>query len=110
MKRGRSRWEAALELQLRGAGLHPEVEFRFDASRRWRLDFGLIPERIAIEVEGGIWTRGRHARGSGVVGDIEKYNALALAGWLLIRVTPEMVRSGEALRLIEQALRARRAA
>jgi hypothetical protein len=44
---------------------------------------------IALEVEGGVWTRGRHTRGKGFLGDMEKYNAAALGGWCVLRVTPD---------------------
>lgn len=110
MKRKRSQWESLLELHMRERGLRPAVEYVFAPPRKWRLDFAFPSERVAVEVEGGIWTRGRHSRGYGVVGDIEKYNALALAGFLLIRCTPAMVQSLEAVRLVEQALEMRRAA
>lgn len=43
---------------------------------------------IAIEVEGGAFTRGRHTRGAGFIGDMEKYNAATSMGWRVFRVTP----------------------
>jgi hypothetical protein len=101
----RSAPEAELELQLRSVGLHPNVEVRFDSKRKWRLDFYFPTEvPLAVEVEGGGWVQGRHTRGAGFQADIDKYNALTLAGIRLLRVTPQMVKSGEALRLVEQAL------
>ena len=39
-----------------------------------------------MEIEGGIWTKGRHTRGKGFLADIEKYNALSERGILLFRV------------------------
>lgn len=110
MKRSRSRWEATLELQLRTVGLRPEVEWTFSPGRRWRFDFAFLPEKIAAEVEGGHWSGGRHTRGAGFEADCEKYNSAALLGWSVLRFTPSMVESGEAVRLIEQALRTRRSA
>lgn len=110
MKRARSRWESLLEIQLRERGMRPEVEYRFAAPRKWRLDFAFPSERVAVEVEGGIWTSGRHTRGSGFLADVEKYNALALAGFLLLRVTPDMLNRGEAAPMVEEALRLRRSA
>lgn len=110
VKRSRSRWEAALELQLRAVGLRPEVEFRFHESRRFRFDFAFPSERVAVEVEGGVWTRGRHTRGGGFESDCQKYSIAAVEGWCVIRATPSMVESGEAVRLIETALRTRRSA
>lgn len=42
---------------------------------------------IAIELEGGIWSGGRHTRGKGFEGDCDKYNEAALAGWTVFRLT-----------------------
>lgn len=63
-------------------------EFKFHPARQWRLDYAIPDRKVAVEVEGGVWTEGRHTRGSGFVKDMEKYNELACLGWLLIRCTP----------------------
>lgn len=81
----------------------PEREFRFHPVRKWRVDFAYPIHNIAIEVEGATWTNGRHTRGSGFEKDCEKYNELALAGYLLLRVTGGMIKSGTALVFIERA-------
>lgn len=81
-----------------------EKEFTFHPSRKWRFDYAWPKRKVAVEVEGAVWVQGRHTRGSGYVKDMEKYNEAAILGWRLIRVTPEMVRNGEALNYIERAL------
>ena len=94
-----------LNWQLAAAGFvgwHPEL--RFHPTRKWRLDAAHEAMKLAVEVEGAVWTNGRHTRGSGFVKDLEKYNELAIAGWRLIRVTPQQVKAGEALQLIERAM------
>ncbi len=48
-----------------------EKEFRFHPGRRWRADFAHLPSRTLIEIEGGIWLRGRHNRPQGFLADIE---------------------------------------
>src|SRR6185436_20144913 len=97
-------------------GYRPEVEYHFANTpmpfpdigiRMWRFDFAFVPQRIGVEVEGGVWTRGRHTRGKGFIADIEKYNAAAVMGWSVIRCTPEMVKSGSAIWWIERALEAK---
>lgn len=94
-----------LATHLRLSGITGWVrEHRFHPKRRWRIDIAFPALRLAMEVEGAIWVEGRHTRGSGFTADIEKYNALTLAGWRLIRVTPAMVVTGEALALLEQVL------
>lgn len=103
-----SHGEDALAWQLRALGLAaPEREHRFDPSRRWRFDFAYPEQRIAIEVEGGSWVAGRHARGLGFEKDIEKYNAAAVAGWMVLRFTTAMVDDGRALATISEAIAAR---
>lgn len=104
-RRAPSRLEAILALHMRAAGLpDPEREHRFHPPRKWRFDYAFPDQKIAIECEGGIWTNGRHTRGSGFQKDLEKYNEAALAGWVLLRFTGAMIKSGEALQKIEQAL------
>ena len=40
-------------------------EYRFHPDRKWRSDFCWPAEdvRLFVEIEGGIWTDGRHVRG-----------------------------------------------
>jgi len=84
----------------------PEREHRFAApDRQWRFDFAFIAQRIALEVEGGIYVNGRHTRAQGFVKDVEKYNAAALRGWRVFRTMPAQLCSDETLTLIAEALR-----
>ena len=73
----------------------PEPEYRFAPPRRWRIDWAWPTHKVALEVEGGVWSGGRHTRGKGFLGDCEKYNTLACMGWRLIRVTPQMMDKGD---------------
>lgn len=68
---------------LNGPKLIPE--YRFHPTRKWRIDWW-HESGVAIEVEGSVWTKGRHTRGSGFLADMEKYNALAERGILLFRI------------------------
>lgn len=100
-----SQAEVALAWQVRATPLpEPVQEVRFDPVRRWRFDFAWPAHKVAVEIEGGTWSNGRHSRGEGFEADCEKYNAAALLGWIVLRVTPRMVDDGRALRLIEQAI------
>lgn len=104
----KSKWEQMLAFQLEAAGLKPFArELVFAPPRRWRADFAYPDLRILIEVEGGTWRRGRHTRGAGYEKDCEKYNAAALAGWLVLRFTANMVDDGRALDTIEKAYKKR---
>lgn len=59
---------------------------------------------LYAEVEGGIWQYGRHNRASGFIKDCEKYNAAALLGWRGFRFPTDMVTSGMAIKILEEAL------
>ena len=96
-----------LAWQMDQAGIQYVREFRFDAARRWRLDFVLLGhkgQQFAVEVEGGTWSGGRHVRGKGFAEDCEKYNEAAMLGWRVLRFTTTMVQDGRALKTIERAL------
>lgn len=94
-----------LTLQLRALGLPaPDREHRVVADRRWRFDYAWPLHRLALEIEGGVWIRGRHTRPSGYLKDMEKYNRAAIEGWRILRATPQDVRSGKAAHLVEAAL------
>lgn len=82
----------------------PEREYRFHATRRWRFDFAWPAEKIALEVDGGSWTGGRHTRGPGFEMDQQKSNAATLLGWRVLHVTPERMRDGSAVRLVALAI------
>ena len=79
-------------------------EYRFHPERRWRFDFALPSEKIAIEIEGAVWTGGRHTRGSGFVKDMEKYNHASLLGWRVLRFSPDQVDNGLAIEFVQRML------
>jgi hypothetical protein len=82
----------------------PEREYRFAPPRRWRFDYCFPSEKLAVEIEGGVWIQGRHTRGSGFVRDLAKYNRAAILGWRLVRVTPRQVETGEVFVIVRAAL------
>ncbi|MDW3683926.1 DUF559 domain-containing protein [Cupriavidus sp. CV2] len=100
--------EEIFALHLKASGLgDSEREYRFDAVRKWRFDFAWPAKRLAVEVEGGTWTGGRHTRGSGYQADLEKYNAAAAQGWTVLRFTTGQVKTGEALAVVLAAMKER---
>ncbi len=75
---------------LRRAKLPPAVpEYRFHDERLWRFDYAWPMHHVALEVEGGVWTAGRHTRATGFLRDMEKYNAAVLDGWRVLRTVPD---------------------
>ena len=92
-----------LAIMLKLAGIaEPVREHKFHPKRKWRIDLAWPEEKLAVEIEGGVWSKGRHIRPKGFLGDLEKYNTLTILGWALLRITPQQVRTGEALTLIEE--------
>lgn len=106
-KLGESAFPKVLAAWCREHGLPlPIAEWQFHPTRRWKFDFGWgRPHFVALEIEGGVYAKGRHTRGKGYEGDCEKYNAAALLNWRVFRVTTGMVKSGKVWPLLEQALR-----
>lgn len=93
------------DIQLKAAGIHePVTEHKFYHGRRWRFDFAWPLQKVALEVEGGAFTNGRHVRSSGYIADMEKYSVAAIAGWCVLRVTPKQLTDGTALRYLQQCL------
>jgi hypothetical protein len=70
----------------------PIREYRFHPTRRWRFDYAWPGELVALEVEGAVWVKGRHTRGSGFIADLEKYNAATALGWRVVRFTPQQMK------------------
>lgn len=66
-------------------GIKLEREHKFHPKRKWRFDFADVHNRIAIEVEGGIWKQGRHNRAQGYRNDTIKYNSAVVLGWRVLR-------------------------
>jgi hypothetical protein len=115
--------EQAILFQIKAAGLPtPQTQYKFAREvvgnepgvrkrlkeaglQDWKFDFAWVDRRLAVEVEGGTWSGGRHVRGGGFEGDCRKYNEATLLNWRIFRFTTRMVMSGEALGLVERALK-----
>jgi hypothetical protein len=82
----------------------PETEFAFALPRKWRMDFAWPDAKVFLEVDGGIWTRGRHTRGAGWLKDTEKLNTAAAMGWRYLRCTPQTLHDLELIATIKTAL------
>lgn len=95
-------FEAKLARELKTLKIKFEQEFYFHPDRKWRADFHLIDKKILVEIEGGIWNGGRHTRGKGYIGDMEKYNAATMMGFQVIRFSTDQVKSGHAIQQLEK--------
>lgn len=94
-----------------GTRAKPIQQFKFCPSRKWRADFCFRRRMVIVELDGGIYTRGRHTRPGGYVKDAEKLNAAVALGYAVLRI-PGPLLSNDPLLVIEQVkqvLHARRA-
>lgn len=104
--------ELAGHLKLLGHELQREV--RFHPSRRWRFDLADERLRIGVECDGAIFNAengkasGAHARGAAMLRDMEKRNAAAELGWVVLVYGPPLIRSGEAALQVARVIEQRR--
>ena len=97
--------ERELAQQIHLAGLPtPDSECRFAPPRKWRLDLCWPEKKCGVEISGGIWTRGRHVRGTGYQNDCDKLNTALLTGWKVLVVTGQDIQSGKALGYVQALL------
>lgn len=85
-------------------GVECVKEYRFHDKRKWRFDYAIPEHKIAIEVEGGVWTGGRHTSPQGFLGDMEKYNTATVMGWRVLRTTPDKLLTNETLAMIRKSM------
>lgn len=81
----------------------PVEEYKFHPDRRWRFDAAWPDAKVALEVEGGVWTGGRHTSSAGFLKDIEKYNAAARLGWRVLRCTPKTLLTLDTVEAVKEA-------
>ena len=74
-------------------------EHQFAPPRKWRMDRAHLMARVAIELEGGTHSGGRHVRGQGYTDDCIKYNRATAQGWAVFRLTSDMLRDAPAQHL-----------
>lgn len=74
----------------------PVAEYRFAAPRRFAFDRAWVAQRVAVELEGGVWSGGRHTRPAGYERDCEKYNIAVVEGWRVLRFTAKALESDPA--------------
>lgn len=102
--------ERSLLFYIRACKLpRPELQYRIVPDRKFRWDMAWPAQRVAVEVQGGIWTGGKHTRGVGLMRDMEKNNLAVLNGWVVLFVSADHIESGSATDWIRDALELRAA-
>jgi len=99
--------EILFEKHLAELGIEFSREYKFHPFRLWRFDFLLAPEKdqVAVEIEGGIYSNGRHNRGKGYQGDLDKYNQAAAMGYKVFRFSSADVLRGRAKAFLAEHLK-----
>ena len=82
----------------------PAYEVAFWPGRKWRFDVAWVKDKVALEVQGGLFTRGRHTRGAALLKEHEKLNHAALAGFRVLFCTPEDVKKGAVFALLKKVV------
>lgn len=79
--------ESAFHVLAKLAALPPyQTEYEFHPSRKWRWDICWPTEKVAVEMDGGIFTKqASHSSISGILRDMEKHNAATILGWRTLR-------------------------
>lgn len=83
----------------------PTPEYRFAAPRRFRFDYCWKEQKIALEVQGGLFTGGRHVRGAALLKEHEKLNEACIRGYRVLFCTPQDVKTGAVFALIKRAIK-----
>jgi very-short-patch-repair endonuclease len=106
-KRGSNRAEEAFAYWCRALKLPmPQRNFRFHPTRRFEIDWAWPTLKVGIEIQGGIWVGGAHARPMNIVRDMTKHNLLLDFGWRVWHYTPKEVVDGIAAEHLDKVLRA----
>jgi hypothetical protein len=118
LKTSAKRWElnkvvfeaACLDAELP----EPEYEYKFHPERKWRFDILFdncflydhpAPlDAVAVEIQGGLFTGGRHVRGAALLAEYEKLNEAQIMGYKVLLVTPKQVDDLEVINLVKRAL------
>jgi very-short-patch-repair endonuclease len=100
--------ESTFDLHLRAHKLDGLFvrEHKFHPDRKWRFDFAAPALKVAVELEGGIFSRGKssHRTGVGIRRDMEKSNEAQKLGWRVFRFYVDDVKSGAAVQYIKQII------
>ena len=119
----REKWENVFAHQVDAEGWLYIREYKFHPKRKWRFDIiisdsfadqkvmdrmvknapNFIHQKvIAVEIEGGTFTRGRHTRGVGFAKDCEKRNIATSIGWKVFNFPSKTVEDGSAIKFLRE--------
>lgn len=94
-------WMQLQEARLTGF----ERQVRFHPVRRWAFDFADERLGLAVEIDGGVFTRGGHTRGAAYSRDRVRDAEAMLLGWRVARFTTGQVTDGTAIKYVVELCR-----
>lgn len=85
----------------------PTYEFRFSkvVGRQHRADIAWPDHKLLLEVQGGIFSEGRHVRGAALLDEYEKLNIACELGYRVIFVIPSKLMKTETAMTIRKSLK-----
>ena len=87
-----------------GNALVIESQVKFLKDRRFIGDLVIRSARMVVELDGGVFTNGRHTRGKGYTLDRERDLAAAEAAWITVRLTTGQITEENAKRVVDVEL------
>jgi hypothetical protein len=106
MKPTRGKYNVAITmawLQSYGIPL-PEREWCALTPRKFRFDFAWPSHKLALEVDGGVFTHQAHGSIGGILRTMEKDNVAAALGWRVMHVIPDKLLKIETAQMIKAAM------
>lgn len=82
----------------------PEYPFSKPLGRKHRADYCWPAHMVILEVDGGVWSGGRHTRGAGWLNDTEKMWLAAQLGYRWVRCTPQQLRNPDTFEHLREVL------
>jgi very-short-patch-repair endonuclease len=104
-KAGMRTHEILMGVHLKELKLDYFRECPFHDRRNWRFDFAVPSHMLALEIDGGIYTQGRHTRGVGFQEDLTKMQEAACLNWTVIRFSVQDVLTGRAKAVVARWLK-----
>lgn len=65
-------------------------EHRFDRVRRFKFDIAIPNQKVAIEIDGGVFIKSGHSGGANLEKAMVRGNLACMHGWMVLHYTPKM--------------------
>ena len=103
----RKKWQEELKRQIRGVGLPmPLEQYKFHPDREYQADF-FYEKGLIVECDGGSWMdKSGHTSGQGYEKDRIRDAEALLLGFITLRLTGNMIKSGVGIVYLERIWRA----